>query len=137
MQRAPWPCAAPKTLLDKHGGTLQMSKGYWRTDKLTEQFNPGKCATDRVKEYVSTWESRCYQFGIPDEVPRKIAAIGRAPSWQAVAIALLKNDLNLYGLGFSRPSWQQQQQTIAKASIATIGTFPEDYQLELFNETYT
>ena len=77
-----------------------MSKGYWRTDKLTEQFNPGKCATDRVKEYVSTWEGRCYQFGIPDEVPRKIAAIGRAPSWQAVAIALLKNDLNLYGLGF-------------------------------------
>jgi predicted phosphoadenosine phosphosulfate sulfurtransferase len=86
-------------------------------------------------EYVQTWQHRCYSAGIPDEVPNKVAASGRAPSWRAVAIALLKNDLNLYGLGFSMPCWRQQQQTIAKASIATIGTFPKNHQLELFNET--
>lgn len=110
-----------------------MSKGYWRTAKLTEQFSPGRCATERVKEYLETWKARCYESGIPEEVPRKIAASGRAPSWRAVALALLRNDLNLYALGFSRPAWEQQKHVIAKATLASIGSLPENHQLELFN----
>ena len=110
-----------------------MSKGHWRTVKLTEQFTPGKCATQRVNEYIRTWKSRCYQSGIPDEVPPKITSAGRAPSWKAVAIALLKNDLHLYSLGFSRPAYSDQSRVIAKATIATTGSLPENYQLELFN----
>jgi predicted phosphoadenosine phosphosulfate sulfurtransferase len=27
---------------------------------------------------------------------------GKVPSWKAIAIAILKNDLNLYSLGFSK-----------------------------------
>lgn len=52
-----------------------------------------------------------------------------------MAIALLQNDLQLYQLGYAKPAYSQQQQTIAKASIATIGIFPKNHQLELFNET--
>ena len=108
-----------------------MSKGFWRTAKQVEPFSPGKCATERVSEYVKTWQSRCYLAGIPDEVPRKVAASGRAPSWRAVAVALLQNDLNLYQLGFSKPAYDKQVETIRRAHIAVYGQLPDCTQLEL------
>jgi predicted phosphoadenosine phosphosulfate sulfurtransferase len=109
-----------------------MSKGFWRTAKLIEPFNPGSCATERVSEYVQTWQRRCYLEGIPDEVPLKVAASGRAPSWRAVAIALLQNDLHLYQLGFAKPCYDKQKQIISMAQIAMHGSVAEGTQLELF-----
>ena len=109
-----------------------MSKGFWRTAKQTEPFSPGSCATERVREYVQTWERRCYSDGIPDEVPRKVAASGRAPSWKAVAIALLQNDLHLYQLGFARPAYDQQRRAVRLGQIAVHGMPAEGTQLELF-----
>jgi predicted phosphoadenosine phosphosulfate sulfurtransferase len=49
---------------------------------------------------VNTWQGRCYSDGIPDEVPAKIAAANRAPSWKSIAMAILKNDMHLRSLGF-------------------------------------
>ena len=37
---------------------------------------------------------------IPDEVPDKIMDSGRAPSYKAIAIAILQNDVTLKSLGF-------------------------------------
>lgn len=54
-----------------------------------------------MKTYVSTWANRCYCEGIPDEVPPKIAASGRAPSYKAIAMCILRNDLMLRAIGFS------------------------------------
>ena len=51
--------------------------------------------------YVKTWEGRCYEKGIPDEIPDKLMQSGRVPSYKAVGLALLKNDIQLLGLGFS------------------------------------
>jgi predicted phosphoadenosine phosphosulfate sulfurtransferase len=109
-----------------------MSSKYWRTAKPIEQFNPGKCATERVSAYVQTWRRRCYSADIPDEVPNKVAASGRAPSWKSVAICILQNDLHFYGLGFSSPSWEHQRSVIAKGRPAVSGAYPENHQLELF-----
>jgi predicted phosphoadenosine phosphosulfate sulfurtransferase len=36
-------------------------------------------------------------------VPKKLLFSGRAPSYQAIAICLLKNDLYLTGFGLSAP----------------------------------
>ena len=108
-----------------------MSNGFWRTDKQTEPFKPGSCATERVSEYVQTWQRRCYSHGIPDEVPPKVAASGRAPSWRAVAVALLQNDLHLYQLGFARPAYDRQQQIIALGQIAVHGAPLAPTQLSL------
>ena len=108
-----------------------MSRGYWRTGKRTEPLSPGKCATSRVQSYVKMWEERCYPAGIPDEVPPKVAASGRAPSWRQVAIAILKNDLHFYALGYSTPSWESQKSVYAKAYFAYNGHFPVGQQLEL------
>jgi predicted phosphoadenosine phosphosulfate sulfurtransferase len=68
---------------------------------------------------------------IPDEVPAKVATSGRAPSWRAVAIALLQNDLHLYQLGYARPAYDQQRRVVAMAQIAVHGSPKEGTQLEL------
>ena len=38
--------------------------------------------------------------GIPETVPEKLSRTGRAPSYKAIAMAILRNDLNFYSLGF-------------------------------------
>ena len=108
-----------------------MSNGHWRTDKRIEPFAPGKCATARVSEYVRMWKSRCYSHEIPDEVPTKVASSGRAPSWRAVAIALLQNDLHLYQLGYARPAYDRQRRVVTMAQIALHGAPADGTQLEL------
>jgi len=45
--------------------------------------------------------SRCYFEDIPDEVPKKLASSLRAPSYKAIAVAILKNDSRLRSLGFA------------------------------------
>jgi predicted phosphoadenosine phosphosulfate sulfurtransferase len=109
-----------------------MSSGFWRTAKQAEPFSPGKCATERVSEYVRIWKARCYSHEIPDEVPAKVAASGRAPSWRAVAVALLQNDLHLYQLGYARPAYDRQRRALAMAQIALHGAPAHGTQLELF-----
>ena len=54
---------------------------------------------ERIKDYTSKWESRCYPGGIPDKVPLSI--IDKAPSWKKICICILKNDMYLTGLGYS------------------------------------
>lgn len=51
--------------------------------------------------FITTWEARCYLQGIPDEVPAKVAKAMRAPSYKAIALAILRNDHNLHALGFA------------------------------------
>lgn len=77
-----------------------MSSGYWQIKRQTEQYPSGLPITQKVKEYVQRWESRCYPGGICDEVPAKVAKSGRAPSYKAIAMCILKNDLHLRGIGF-------------------------------------
>lgn len=52
---------------------------------------------------MNQWENRCYSDGIPDEVPNKLLFSGRAPSYKAIAICLLNNDLYLKKLGLNAP----------------------------------
>lgn len=57
---------------------------------------------NRIVEYETHWKSRGYEDGIPDEVPCELMNLGLAPSYKAIAVCILKNDIELYGLGFSR-----------------------------------
>lgn len=80
-----------------------MSKGSWRTKPQIGQSPYGKSITQRVEAYIQTWERRCYVEGIPDQVPRKLMQAMRAPSYKAIAFAILRNDVNLYALGLDQP----------------------------------
>lgn len=111
---------AQKTLSDKRGVISRMSNGSWRTKPQIGQSPCGKSITQRVESYIRTWERRCYGDGIPDEVPRKLMAVMRAPSYKAIAIAILHNDVNLYGLGLDQPSfryWLESQEQHPQAKL--------------------
>jgi len=47
------------------------------------------------------WKDRCYSDGIPSEVPDAIDREHMAPSWKRIAIALLKNDMQMVALGYT------------------------------------
>ena len=66
-----------------------------------ERFVGGKTTAGNVQRYLKTWMSRDYQDGIPDEVPEVLAKENLAPSWKAIACAILKNDMLLTSLGFT------------------------------------
>jgi len=57
-----------------------------------------------AEQYVRDWVGKCYCGDIPDEVPHELDKAGVAPSYKAIAIAILKNDMGLSSLGFSRPT---------------------------------
>lgn len=54
----------------------------------------------KITEYVEKWMGRGYSDDIPDEVPHALTQMGLAPSWKAIAIAILKNDHSMKSLGF-------------------------------------
>lgn len=54
-----------------------------------------------MRKYIEAWSRRGYSDGIPDEVPLRLAALRKAPSYKAIVQAILKNDMT--ELGFARP----------------------------------
>jgi predicted phosphoadenosine phosphosulfate sulfurtransferase len=48
-------------------------------------------------------------------VPKKLHDAGKAPSYKAIAIAILKNDLHLYSLGFRKRDSQIVNQLVDDA----------------------
>ena len=72
-----------------------------------EQFDGGRTTQENVRRYLRIWSGRDYRDGIPDEVPAELMRENLAPSWKAIACALLKNDMLLTSLGFTkkRPTW--------------------------------
>lgn len=56
-----------------------------------------------MSDYVGKWKARAYSDDIPDEVPKLLQGTNRAPSYKAIALAILKNDLTFKSIGFSQP----------------------------------
>lgn len=80
-----------------------MSKGNWQTIKQHMPLNSGNTITAKVEKYIHAWESRCYSDGIPEEVPPLLAQTLRAPSYKAIAIAILRNNPNELGFSIKSP----------------------------------
>ena len=56
----------------------------------------------RILKYIIKWENRCYHNGIPDEIPARLDQLNKAPSYKAIARAIIKNDFCLKSLGYSK-----------------------------------
>lgn len=59
---------------------------------------------ERINQYIRTWEYRCYSDGLPDDAPQEI--FDRVPSYKRICIAILKNDVSLETLGFTKNKCQ-------------------------------
>jgi predicted phosphoadenosine phosphosulfate sulfurtransferase len=55
----------------------------------------------KIQQYIAQWKQRGYSTGIPDIVPKELENENLAPSYKAVAMAILKNDHYLHTLGFA------------------------------------
>ena len=49
------------------------------------------------------WKAKGYPDGIPDSVPNELMNLNLAPSYKAIALAILQNDHSLKSLGMSSP----------------------------------
>ena len=58
---------------------------------------------DKIHQYIKTWIGRGYPDGIPDEADPVLESLNKAPSYRVICKAIMKNDVALIGLGFSRP----------------------------------
>lgn len=86
----------------------------------------------RIDQYVNEWRSRGYLIDIPDEVPLALMSENLAPSYKAIAIAILKNDHHLTSLGFSAPhsAWYDELKRIEISARPAVA--PRCIQLDLF-----
>lgn len=57
----------------------------------------------KIANFIAVWERRGYPLGIPDAADPKLESYGLAPSYRRICLAILKNDLALVSLGYSRP----------------------------------
>jgi predicted phosphoadenosine phosphosulfate sulfurtransferase len=59
----------------------------------------------KINSYIYLWKKRDYELDIPDEVPDELMNLNLAPSYKAIALAILKNDHSMQSLGFTpKPS---------------------------------
>ena len=57
----------------------------------------------KILSYIKSWQSKGYSSGIPDEAPTRLEAANKVPSYRQICRAIMRNDLALTTLGFSRP----------------------------------
>ena len=58
---------------------------------------------NKILKHIKKWELQGYKNGISDEVPIPLMQNNLAPSYKSICIAILKNDINLLSLGYSKP----------------------------------
>lgn len=51
-----------------------------------------------VKNYLEEWKQKGYPKDIPDQAPGNLVKMGLAPSYKAICLAILNNDLSLKSL---------------------------------------
>lgn len=56
----------------------------------------------KIRSYISSWRKQGYPDGIPDEADPRLEALGKAPSYRWICRAIMRNDVSLASLGFTR-----------------------------------
>lgn len=75
-----------------------------------------------IKKYVSQWETRGYENGIPDEADLMVEKKKDVPSWRKICKCLLRNDFWLRGLEYNQQKSEAYERIIKmfKARDANI-----------------
>lgn len=56
--------------------------------------------------YIKKWKNRGYRKDIPDQSPQVLERRGLAPSYRAICLAILSNDIELKTLGVKK-DWRK------------------------------
>ena len=60
---------------------------------------------NKINKYICSWKNKGYPIDIPDQCPNELMNLNLAPSYKAIALAILKNDHSMQSLGFTpKPS---------------------------------
>ena len=84
----------------------------------------------KIREYIETWTSRGYPNGIPDEADEVLEQFNKAPSYRAIAKAIMKNDVALLSLGRTRDKCPAYM-ALKKIELTRRGKVAPDRQLRL------
>ena len=86
--------------------------------------------TSLIKKYIKSWSIKGYQDDIPDEVPAELMRLNLAPSYKAIVIAILKNDVNFSSLGFNNPA-SKYYFAIKRDQLEKEGRIPQKKHIQL------
>ena len=84
----------------------------------------------KLKNYVKDWENRCYKNGIPEEAPLRLELLNKVPTYRNIVKAILKNDINLETLGFSR-QFCKAYSDLKRIELIDRGVIKETNQIKL------
>jgi predicted phosphoadenosine phosphosulfate sulfurtransferase len=85
----------------------------------------------KIQLYLTTWRRHGYSDGIPDVVPEELMQENLAPSYRAIALAILKNDHAMQSLGFS-PDESKWYRELKRLEISQRPYKPYD-QMRLYS----
>jgi len=88
-----------------------------------------------IRSYIRRWEGQGYPEGIPDEAPTELERALKVPSYRMICRALLKNDLLLKSLGFTRKPCDLYMK-LKKTELLERGQITETTVAGLFGEEY-
>ncbi len=57
----------------------------------------------KILKYIEKWKQRGYENDIPDEADSNLEGMGKVPSYRMICKAIMKNDIALTSLGYTRP----------------------------------
>lgn len=57
---------------------------------------------NKILDWIKFWKLRGYLDDIPDEAPEIFEKENMVPSYRRICLAIMKNDVQLQSLGFSR-----------------------------------
>ena len=83
----------------------------------------------KIAKYIKTWKTRGYSDDIPDEVPTVLMQQNLAPSYRAIAQAILRNDHPMQSLGFSPDAspWYTELKRIEISMRPSAGPLQLDF----------
>ena len=82
---------------------------------------------EKILAWVKKWEGRGYSGGIPDEADLGIELAERAPSYRRICLAIMKNDVQLESLGYTREPCAIYM-SIKREELAIRGEFHKIYK---------
>lgn len=86
---------------------------------------------ERIIDYIKIQERKGYINGLPDEAPAILEEYGKVPSYRRICLAIMKNDVQLQTLGYSRKPCSAYME-LKRIEIEQRTKKNITYQLKLF-----